>query len=506
MAKPAGLMRGAAFNLLGAAVPALLAVLTVPITVRYLGQEDYGLLMLVTSIMGYFALIDINVTAASTKFVAQHHAQGAQRQVHQTVTFGLLIYLGIGLMGGAALWAFAQPLVTEVFKISPARQADAIRALQWAALGFLMGQVQVYLQSLPGALSRYDLAGSVEAGFGILLPLLTVALLMLGGGLVELIWLRIALSVIQGLGVLLWLMRRMRLRWARPDGDTRRSMLSFSAFAFLSRFAALTYSHGDKLIIGAIVGAGPLTLFAVPTTLVNRVMALLFRLAAVMFPHASQLAAQNRMGELEAAYFSASRYLCFLNGALALLLALLAPAILTVWMGPGFATTGATILSLMAVAQWLDSLTHVPSLVNDGLGHPRVSGLFAVTRALLGLALIAVGVQQAGIVGAAWAHVAGSLLLGTAFIAYAHGRSLPFSLGAWLKQAALVPTLALLPGAVAGWALRGWAGQGWLPLIAASAVVVLVHAAAGWAFVVKPGHRAAVAGRLRRLAGMRSNA
>lgn len=496
-------MRGAAFNLMGAAVPALLAVLTVPVVVRYLGQEDYGLLMLVTSIMGYFALIDINVTAASTKFVAQHHAQGAHREVNQTVSFGLLIYLAIGLVGGAALWTFATPLATSVFKISTARQADAVRALEWAALGFLMGQVQVYLQSLPGALARYDLAGSVEAGFGVILPLLTVALLMLGGGLVELIWLRIALSGLQALGVLLWLVRRMRLRWARPDGETRRSMLSFSAFAFLSRFAALTYSHGDKLIIGAVVGAGPLTLFAVPTMLVNRVMALLFRLAAVMFPHASQMAAQARMAELQTAYFTAARLLCFLNGATALLLALLAPAILTVWMGPRFAATSATILTLMALAQWLDSLTHVPSLVNDGLGHPKVSGLFAVTRALLGLALIATGVAQAGIVGAAWAHLAAALLLGVAFLGYVHGRTLPFPLSTWLLQATLKPTAALLPGVAVGVLLRGWAGQGWVPLILTAAAMGLAYAASAWWWVLDPLHRAALRARLARLTSSR---
>lgn len=489
-------MRGAAFNLLGAAVPAVLAVLTVPLVVHYLGQEDYGLLMLVTSIMGYFALIDINVTAASTKFVSQHHAQGADRQVHQTVSFGLLIYLGIGVVGGAALWGFATPLATDVFKISPARQADAVRALQWAALGFLTGQVQVYLQSLPGALSRYDLAGSVEASFGTLLPLLTVGLLMLGGGLVELIWLRIALSCLQALGVLTWLMRRMKLRWARPDGETRRSMLSFSAFAFLSRFAALTYSHGDKLIIGAVVGAAPLTLFAVPAMLVNRVMGLLFRLAAVLFPHASQLAAQQRMAELETAYFSAARYLSFLNGATALMLAMLAPAILKVWMGPAFASTSAAILTVMALAQWSDSLTHAPSLVNDGLGHPRVTGLFALARALLGLGLIAFGVAQAGIAGAAWAHLVASLLMGAAFVAYVHGRSLPFGLRRWLGEALLRPTLALLPGAALGWALRGWAGQGWLPLIGAAAAIAVVDALAGWWLVLQPAHRAAVLARL----------
>lgn len=495
-------MRGAAFNLLGAAVPAVLAVLTVPLVVRYLGQEDYGLLMLVTSIMGYFALIDINITAASTKFVAQHRAQGAHHQVNQTASFGMLIYLVIGLVGGAALWIFAAPLATEVFKVSPARQVDAVRALQWGALGFLIGQVQVYLQSLPGALGRYDLAGSVEATFGVLVPLLTVALLMLGGGLVELIWLRVALSSVQALGVLGWLMRHMKLRWARPDGKTRRVMLSFSAFAFLSRFAALTYSHGDKLIIGAVVGAGPLTLFAVPTMLVNRVMALLFRLAAVMFPHASQLAAQDRMAELQTTYFTAARYLCFLNGATALLLAMLAPAILTVWMGPQFATTSATILTLMALAQWLDSLTHVPSLVNDGLGYPKVSGLFAVARALLGLGLIATGVAQAGIAGAAWAHVAAALLIGVAFIGYVHGRSVPFPLRTWLLQATLKPTAALLPGAAIGGLLRGWAAQGWSQLILSAVAVSLAYAACAWWLVLGPPHRATV--RLR-LAGLLSS-
>lgn len=489
-------MRGAGFNLLGAAAPAALAVLTVPVVVRHLGQEDYGLLMLVTSIMGYFALIDINITAASTKFVAQHRARGAQHQVNQTASFGLLIYLAIGLIGGAALWIFAEPLATEVFKVSPARQGDAVRALQWAALGFLIGQVQTYLQSLPGALGRYDLAGGVEAGFGVLVPLLTVALLLLGGGLIELIWLRVALSSAQALGVLAWLARRMQLRWARPDAGTRHSMLSFSAFAFLSRFAALTYSHGDKLIIGAIVGAGPLTFFAVPTMLVNRVMALLFRLAAVMFPHASQLAAQNRMDELETSYFSAARYLCFLNGATALLLALLAPAILKVWMGPDFAASGAAILTLMALAQWSDSLTHVPSLVNDGLGHPRVTGLFALARALLGLGLIAVGVAQAGILGAAWAHLVASLFIGAAFVAFVHGRSLPFALRRWLSEATLRPALVLLPGAALAWLLRGWAGQGWLPLIGSAAAVCGVHAATGWWGVLHPQHRAAVRTRL----------
>ena len=50
-------------NLLGALVPSLVALATVPLVVRGLGDASYGVYSLVTAIVGYFAVIDINVTA-----------------------------------------------------------------------------------------------------------------------------------------------------------------------------------------------------------------------------------------------------------------------------------------------------------------------------------------------------------------------------------------------------------------------------------------------------------
>ena len=58
-------------NLMGALVPSLVALATVPLIVRGLGEAGYGLYSLVTAIVGYFALIDINVTAGSVKFIAE---------------------------------------------------------------------------------------------------------------------------------------------------------------------------------------------------------------------------------------------------------------------------------------------------------------------------------------------------------------------------------------------------------------------------------------------------
>jgi O-antigen/teichoic acid export membrane protein len=492
------LLRNAGFNFLGAALPAILAIVTIPYVVTTLGVGTYGLLVLVTSIVGYFALLDINVTAGSTKYVAQYHAAGDTRRMNETLCFGILIYGAIGIVGMICLWIAAPYLVAQVFKIAVDRQPEALLALQIAAGGFAIGQVQAYLQSLPGALMRFDISAQLEAGFGSAVPLATVALLYAGYGLVELVWLRVGASLLQGL--LIWQLLRNLLpqfRWARPGKETRRLLLSFSAYSFLSRLAALTYANADKLIISARIGVAALTYYVVPTTLVNRVMSLIFRFSGVMFPHASSLAAQNRLTELKSDYLAASRYMLFINGAIALALATLASPILTLWLSPSFAQTGTAVMVMIAMAQWVDSLTNLPSLVNDGLGHPKVSGLFALGRAVFGLGLIAIGVSQFGIEGAAGAHLLAAIVMSTIFVWYVHGRTVPIPLREIVRDAYLPAFVALLPAAGIGYWLSAHVGGSWLHLFGAAGAIGSYLLLAGLFLVCKKEHRLALIRQLR---------
>ncbi len=491
------LMRNAGFNFLGAAIPALLALATIPYIVAELGAANYGLLALVTAIVGYFSLLDINVTAGATKYVAQYNAAGDTRRLNETLCFGLIIYAGIGLVGMVALWCTASLLVVNTFKIAADQQADALLALQIASAGFAIGQVQAYLQSLPGALMRYDVSASVEAAFGTALPLATVALLYAGYGLVALVWLRVGASLFQGL--LVWgLLRKLMplFHFAAPGKEIRTLLLSFSAYSFLSRLAALTYASADKLIIGARVGVSALTYYVVPATLVNRVMSLVFRLSGVMFPHASALAASGRLNELRSDYLLASRYLFFVNGAIALVLATLAHPILSLWLDPGFAQAGATVMVIIALAQWIDSMTNLPSLVNDGLGYPKVTGLLSLVRAALGLGLIFLGVSHFGIEGAAGAHLIAALVMSTVFVVYVHGRTVPIPLLAVIREAYIPAAVVLLPIGMLGYALSAIAGRGWPQLIATAGALGICILIGGTWRICRVDHRQALLTRL----------
>src|SRR3970282_117594 len=82
------LVRSSIANLLGAVLPALVTLATIPFIVSRLGEVNYGVLTMVTAIVGYFALIDINVTSASVKYVAQYRAMSQLSELYQVVTFG----------------------------------------------------------------------------------------------------------------------------------------------------------------------------------------------------------------------------------------------------------------------------------------------------------------------------------------------------------------------------------------------------------------------------------
>jgi O-antigen/teichoic acid export membrane protein len=432
------LLRNAFSNLLGAVIPALVALGTVPLVVRGLGDASYGVYSLVTAIVGYFAVIDINVTAGSVKYIAEFNANKDQRRIDETVFFGLAVYSMLGLLGGLGLYIGAHFFVTRVFSVPAQLVGEAVATLKLAALGFFLGQLQSYLNSIPQSLMRYDIASRIEMVFGTLVPLLTVAVLMAGHGLYEVILLRVIASAINC--VVLWrCIRRLLpdLAWRKPGAAIRRELLGFSAYSFLSRFATLSYAYADKLIIGALVGVTGLAYFTVASTLANRILSLTYRLSGVFFPAASALAARGELERLRTLYLKASRYVVFINASVLVLVAVFSYQILYYWMNPQFARAGQIVLSVMALSQFIDSLTSLPSLVNDGMGHPRFSGMFALARAVFGLVVVWIGVDGWGIIGAAWGHLLASVLLTCAFLVAVHGRTVPARMRDLVRQAYL---------------------------------------------------------------------
>jgi len=233
---------------------------------------------------------------------------------------------------------------------------------------------------------------------------------------------------------------------------------------------------------------------------VNRLFSLTFRLGQVMLPEASRLAAAGNHAQLRSTYLTSARVLVYLNTAIVCLLVVLGRELLHHWAGKGFGADAALVLALVASAVLVDSFTNLPSLVNDGLGRPANTGVFALVRALVGLAAAWLGVRAGGIVGVACAELAASWLMAAAFLAWVHARVLPARLGVYARHA-LLPSLVpwTLAVAVALWRHQAQAeplSLAWT--LAAGAAAASALAVYGWVVVVPPALRERALQALRR--------
>jgi O-antigen/teichoic acid export membrane protein len=421
--------RNSLYNFLGGLIPAIASLLTVPVIVNRLGETEYGVFALVTSIVGYFAILDINVTASSVKYLAEYHSRKETHRVAQVLSFSGSIYFAIGLLGGLGIFFFAEFLATVIFRIPPQLQQTATLTLQVAGFAFLFGQLQAYFQSVPQALQRYDLSGRLEGLFGAAVSISTVIVVLVGGGLVEIMYVRLLLSIVN-CGLLVQMIRRILpgIRFAAPDRTIAKALLSFSAFSYLSRLATITYLNSDKLLIAAMTDMRALALYTVPFLLANRLFGMIYRLGQVIFPMSSALAAQGRTESLRAMYLGVTRYIVYLNACLCITLCVFSRELLHYWAGPVFGPEAAFVLVIVATAVFVDSLTNLPSLVNDGLGKPRNTGLLSVARAAIGLGAAYFAIRTYGFIGAAWAQLGVSLVMTAGFLKYIHGRTVPVSL------------------------------------------------------------------------------
>jgi O-antigen/teichoic acid export membrane protein len=411
---------------------------------------------------------------------------------------GLIVAMVIGVIGCAGILYFAEPVITRVFQTPGDRVESGVAALKIAAFGFFFGQIQQYLQSLPQALQRYTLSATLESAFGVLVPVLTVLVLVLGQGLEEVVLLRVACSAVN-IVALVWLCRSLfpLLEWRLPQRALVRRVLSFSAFAYLSRLAAITYVHADKLVIGAVLGMRAVAYFAIAATIANAVLGITFRLSSVMYPAASALAASGQLERLKDAYFNTARYVFSINAGIVLLIALFAREILHYWMGAEFAAYGERVMILVAAGMLLDSLTNLPSMINDGLGHARVSGPFAFLRACVGLAVMLGLVGPYGIEGVAAAHLLTSALMTTVFLCYVHGRTVPFKLSELVSSSYLRAGFILLAIASASVPFRPERTLNLIEAVLLGSILTLIYAAASLLFVVRSDHLERVLHRVR---------
>ena len=394
--------------------PALMIVCA-PFLVSHLGLELYGIWMLVSALAGTVGVFHIGLGDATIKCVSACRGKGDIEGVGRMIRGTLTLSLFLGGLTAITVFLIAPYFVRHVFKIAPHNASVAATAMQ---LGGLLLWIQSVFSVFSNSLKAHEEFGvpvkiTIALKTGIMG--LAVVLVMMGHGVVAIMLATLGGTLIGTACLGLAIHRLMPTCSLLPTFDRHawREVLHFGWYSWIQNTAGVAFSQADRLLIAALLGAGPLAYYTLCIQIAQQIHALPSAAFGFLFPHISAKQASGHNRDIKRVYHLSVIANIIVSIALALPLVLLSKRILTVWMGADFAAHAHRLLSILAVAFCVLSVNVAPHFTLLGLGKVRFVSFVNVAGGIFSLAGAAILINPLGLAGAA----IGRLLYGPAISA-----------------------------------------------------------------------------------------
>ncbi len=392
--------RSTLINLAGAAIPAVLLLITVPIYLHLIGEARYGVLAIVWLLLGYFGVFDLGFgRAVANRIAALHDATAEDRQgIFWT---GLAISAVTGLIGGAILYLLGDWLFAHVFHISGSLRIEAENAMPWLALALPLA---IVISLLAGALEGRQafLALNGAQIFGTVLYQL-FPLVVAYAGWITLPYLISAAIVGRLLSVLLLFALSYRHVPLSPRPRFAlhqvKSLLHYGGWITVTGLVGPLLTVFDRFLIGAKVGMVAVTAYTVPYNLVMRLSILPGSLQMALFPRFAMVDPTEAKALAARAILSIG---AIMTPIVVIGLLLIKP-FLILWVGPALAEKTAPVGQILLVGIWINTLAIIPFTYLQGRGRPDLPAKFHVLELLPYVAILWVLIDRLGVPGAAWA-------------------------------------------------------------------------------------------------------
>ena len=401
---PTRFRRNVAVNYANRAVSALVALAVTPVLAHGLGKEQYGIWILATSLSLYVDVLDVGVSAATVRYVAEYHALENLDRIRRAISTAFIVLIPAGLLalGIGVVLAHYYP---SIFDIDPQLAGTTTALVLIIAVPLSISVPSDTFGGTLGALQRFDLLNLSLISVLVTSALAWWIVIEVGGGLIAL---GVATGIIglAGQATRFFMVRRLvpgaTVSLRLFDRSLVRPLASLSAWLAIGRSAQIAIMRIDTLIVGVLLGAGSAGVYAIGQKLSSAAEKLVIPGTLGFFPFASELAARRDREGLRQALLTGTRISLAIAGPLTIILIVLAEPLIDAWVGPTFADASQVVVYLVA-ANAISALCRTAHLMMQGGANARTPALILGLEAVLNVSLSIVLGLAIGLEGVALA-------------------------------------------------------------------------------------------------------
>jgi O-antigen/teichoic acid export membrane protein len=397
-----------------ASQPAMMLI-AAPFLLRALGPPEYGTWMLVNSIAATASGLGGGFGDGAIRYVSMYRGRVDRAGAVRCMIAVLLVNCTLGLLSAALLAVLAPWLIGSAFVVEPSLRRTGIVALQISSALLVVRFAETVFTSALRGYERYRPMVTLSVLARTAVIAISVVLALKGYGLVAIMWATLAIGC-ASLASQAWLAFRivdLGGLWKRAEiRGSVREVFSFSAFTWLKSTLGVMVGYADRLLVGALLGTGPLAFYALCNQLTQTVPALIASAFNFVFPNFSVQSAAGRWSQTERSYRIAAATAALVAFGICLNLILLAKPILRIWLGASAAAQYQHLLITMAIGNGLLAISVVPHYAALALGRSRALVVVTLIAGIASLTSVYVLVARMGLIGAAFAKiVAGAVFL-----------------------------------------------------------------------------------------------
>ena len=266
------LRAGTILSYVNLAIGSIIPMIYTPVMLRILGQAEYGLYSLSTSITGYLSLLSFGFGSTIIRYICKYKAEGNKEKVRSTFGLFIMIYsivTALVIIGGVILSLCTDTFFSQGLTVAEIDKLKILIVIMAVNTGIAF-PISVF-SSIILAYEKFIFKRIVDIFATVLAPISNIILLYLGFGSIGMTMSTFALNLIALPINVYYCSHKLHITptFKKPEKGFIKEIMGFSVFVFIGTIVDMLFWATDKVILGALAGTTVVAIYNVGATFNN---------------------------------------------------------------------------------------------------------------------------------------------------------------------------------------------------------------------------------------------
>jgi O-antigen/teichoic acid export membrane protein len=269
------LLKNGIYNSIGGILKIIVGLLTIPIIIRLIGTEEYGLWSLTSSIVSIVLLAEAGLSTATTVFASEDLKRKDTKGLLSTLTSTTISVLVLSTAAAVLVATQAEHIINNFGGLNSLSKERALISLQISSVVVWSKLFQQLLVGIQQAYERYDTVNIINTGFSILNGLFLICIatwhgkvaeLMIGQSIVSMISLAVHMYIV----IVLFKEKKLAFRLVFNLEKMMR-IIKYSSLLWITTLGSILFSRVDRLVVGNLLGIQFLGIYSAITDITAQI-------------------------------------------------------------------------------------------------------------------------------------------------------------------------------------------------------------------------------------------